>query len=105
MRVTDRLKRALADASLLARVGADQFALVISEQDGESGLVRFVEKMSALLEDSIRLEDAVIRVAAKFGIARFPDDGLDAESLFKHAEVALKLAKSSGARFATIRAK
>ena len=100
MRVADGLKRTLVDASLLARVGADQFAMVISEQLGENGLARFVEKRSALLEDSFRLKGEVIRVAAKFGIARFPDDGVDAESLFKRAEVALKLAKSSGERFA-----
>jgi diguanylate cyclase (GGDEF)-like protein/PAS domain S-box-containing protein len=100
VRVADKLKLTLVDASLLARVGADQFALVIPEQEGESGLARFVEKSSALLEDTFRLGGAVIRVAAKFGIARFPEDGADAESLFKHAEVALKLAKSSGERLA-----
>src|SRR6185369_4727448 len=98
MRVVDRLKRTMLDASLLARVGADQFALVIPKQEGESGQARFVEKTNALLQDSFRLDGAVIRVAAKFGIARFPDDGADAESLFKNAEVALKLAKSSGER-------
>ncbi|HEX3123236.1 MAG TPA: EAL domain-containing protein, partial [Rhodanobacteraceae bacterium] len=100
LRVVDRLKRTMLDASLLARVGADQFALVIPKQEGESGQARFVEKTNALLQDSFRLDGAVIRVAAKFGIARFPDDGADAESLFKNAEVALKLAKSSGERFA-----
>jgi len=99
IRVADRLKRTLHDASLLARVGADQFAVVIPE-GSDASLARFVENRSALLEDSFRLDGALIRVAAKFGVARFPEDGADAEQLFRNAEVALKLAKSSGQRFA-----
>jgi EAL domain-containing protein (putative c-di-GMP-specific phosphodiesterase class I) len=52
--------------------------------------------MEAFLEHPFRLNDAVFRIAAKVGVALFPDDGADADTLFKNAESALKKAKLSG---------
>ncbi|MEO8670681.1 MAG: EAL domain-containing protein [Tahibacter sp.] len=99
--VTARLTRTLGNANLLAHLGADQFALVILEEFREADESRVLERIAAALrEDPLCHEDTVIRVAAKFGIARFPDDGVDAQSLLKHAVVALKLARSSGVAFA-----
>ncbi len=54
------------------------------------------EKSSA---HPFRIGDAELRVSAKFGIAMFPDDGADADTLFRNAEAALKKAKASGERY------
>jgi EAL domain-containing protein (putative c-di-GMP-specific phosphodiesterase class I) len=63
-------------------------------------LARLVEKaMEAFLNHQFRLNDAVFRIAFKVGVALFPDDGADADTLFKHAEAALKKAKASGDRY------
>jgi diguanylate cyclase (GGDEF)-like protein/PAS domain S-box-containing protein len=94
------LTRIVADANLLARVGADHFAVVLPEvkQDGE--VARLLEKtMAAFQEHPFRLNDAVFRVAAKVGVALFPDDGASADTLFRNAEAALKKAKASGDRY------
>jgi diguanylate cyclase (GGDEF)-like protein/PAS domain S-box-containing protein len=88
------------DANLLARVSADLFAVVLPdvEQDGE--VARAIEQlMVAFLEHPFRLNDTVFRISAKAGIALFPDDGADADTLFKNAEAALKKAKTSGERY------
>src|SRR6185295_12451804 len=50
-------------------------------------------------EHPFHLNDSVFRIAAKVGIALFPDDGADADTLFKNAEAALKKAKVSGERY------
>ena len=55
--------------------------------------------MAAFLEHPFRLNDAVFRIAAKVGVALFPDDGADADTLFRNAEAALKKAKASGERY------
>jgi diguanylate cyclase (GGDEF)-like protein/PAS domain S-box-containing protein len=94
------LTRIVADANLLARLGADHFAVVLPEvkQDGE--VARLLEKtMAAFQEHPFRLNDAVFRVAAKVGVALFPDDGASADTLFRNAEAALKKAKASGDRY------
>jgi diguanylate cyclase (GGDEF)-like protein len=100
MQVAQWLTRSAGDASLLARVDADHFALVLPEVKREGDLARLLDKsIAALLEHPFRLDDAVFRIAAKVGVALFPDDGADADTLFKNAEAALKKAKASGARY------
>ncbi|MDP2239011.1 MAG: EAL domain-containing protein [Burkholderiales bacterium] len=94
------MTRNAGDANLLARVDADHFAAVMPEvkQGGDVG--RLLEKwMGAFLEHPFRLGDAVFRIAAKAGVALYPDDGADAETLFRNAEAALKKAKAGGDRY------
>jgi EAL domain-containing protein (putative c-di-GMP-specific phosphodiesterase class I) len=55
--------------------------------------------MQAFLEHPFRLDDAVFRINAKVGIALFPDDGADADTLYRNAEAALKQAKARGERY------
>ena len=98
--VAEWLTRNLGDVNLLARVGADHFAVVLPEVKDEADVARLLEKtMEAFLDHPFRLDDAVFRIAAKVGVALFPDDGADADTLFKNAEAALKKAKASGDRY------
>ncbi|OGA66047.1 MAG: diguanylate cyclase [Betaproteobacteria bacterium RIFCSPLOWO2_12_FULL_67_28] len=98
--VTEWLTRDSGDVNVLARVDADHFAVVLPEVKQEGDVARFLEKtMAALLEHPFRLNDAVYRIAAKAGVALFPDDGADADALFRNAEAALKKAKASGDRY------
>ena len=88
------------DADLLARIGEDHFAAVMPDvrQDGDIG--RLVEKtQTALQGHPFVLNDTEIRISAKIGIAIFPDDGVDAETLLGNAEAALKTAKKTGDRY------
>ena len=98
--VAEWLTRSVGDSGLLARVGADLFAAVLPEVRQDGDLALFLEKrMDAFLEHPFRLNDAVLRIAAKIGGALFPEDGADAETLFRNAEAALKKAKASGQRY------
>jgi diguanylate cyclase (GGDEF)-like protein/PAS domain S-box-containing protein len=88
------------DVNALARVGADHFAMVLPEVKQEGDLARLVEKaMQAFMAHPFRLNDAVFRIAAKVGVALFPDDGGDADTVLRNAEAALKKAKASGERY------
>ncbi len=98
--VAEWLTRKTGDANLLARVGADHFAVVLPAVQQEGEVARLVEKWAKeFMEHSFRLNDAVFRIAAKAGVALFPDDGATADALFKNAEAALKKAKASGDRY------
>ena len=91
------LTRNMGDASLVARVDADRFAAVLLNVRDPGDLGRFAERsLQALLNHPFHLDDTVLRVTVKMGIALFPDDGTDAETLLKHAEAALKKAKRTG---------
>jgi diguanylate cyclase (GGDEF)-like protein len=98
--VAQWLARNVGDANLVARVDADHFALMLPEVRPGGNLPGLVEKVArALMEHPFRLEDAVFRIAAKAGVAVYPDDGADAETLFRNAEAALKMAKATGERY------
>jgi diguanylate cyclase (GGDEF)-like protein len=91
---------AAGDVNLLSRVGADHFAVVLPVLRRARDLTQQVDSwIAAFQKHPFHLNDAVFHVSAKMGVVLFPDDGSDAESLFKHAEAALKKAKTSGDRY------
>lgn len=91
------LTRYFGDASLLARIDADHFALVMPEGRQHDELIRLVENtIEAFQNNPFHLDDAVFRITAKVGVALFPHHGASADILFRNAEAALKHAKASG---------
>ena len=90
----------VGDANLLARVGPDHFGMLLPN-------ILRVEEVARVLEDTLHtflghefvVAEVVLRISAKIGVAVYPEDGADADTLFKNAESALKDAKRSGARY------
>jgi diguanylate cyclase (GGDEF)-like protein/PAS domain S-box-containing protein len=98
--VAEWLTENLGDVDALARVDADHFAVVIPDVTHEADVVRLLEDtITAFLNHRFALNDVTYRIAVKVGVALFPDDGADADTLFKKAEAAAKKAKASGDRF------
>ena len=98
--VAEWLTQKLGDATLLARIGGDHFAVVFPKVKTEGDLGRLIEQsMESFLRHPFRLNDAVFYIGAKVGLALYPDDGADADTLFKNAEAALRKAKASGDRY------
>ena len=97
--VADWLALRFGDVNLLARVGADHFAFVLPELTDAHGLERRISaSMEELSKHSFSLDDAAFHIAAKVGVSLFPDDGTDADTLFRNAEAALAKAKVTGDR-------
>jgi diguanylate cyclase (GGDEF)-like protein/PAS domain S-box-containing protein len=97
--VADWLAFRFGDVNLLARVGADHFAFVLPELTDDHGLEhRIAVSMADLSKHSFTLDDAAFHIAAKVGVSLFPDDGSDADTLFRNAEAALAKAKVTGDR-------
>jgi diguanylate cyclase (GGDEF)-like protein/PAS domain S-box-containing protein len=100
MQVAEQLTHIVGESGLLARLSADHFAVVLPEVTQEGDMARLIEKsMDAFMEHPFHLNDAAFRIAIKAGIALFPEDGADADILFRNAEAALKKAKASGERY------
>ena len=98
--VAQWLTQNAGNSSVLARVDSDHFAIVLPEVTNEADVVRLLEKtIAAFLTHAFRVNDAEYRIAVKVGVSLFPDDGGDADSVFKYAEAALKKAKVSGDRY------
>jgi diguanylate cyclase (GGDEF)-like protein len=88
------------NANLVARLDADHFAVVLPRVVFEASVARALEKtIAAFMKHEFSLNDAVYRMAAKIGVAVYPDDGTDADTLINNAEAALKKAKTSRDRY------
>jgi len=94
------LVRVVGDATRLGRVSGDHFAVVLSSLKVEDEAARFYEeRLREYFTHPLRIESRELRISAKAGIAIFPNDGSDADTLFRNAEAALKKAKASGERY------
>jgi diguanylate cyclase (GGDEF)-like protein len=98
--VAEWLAQNAENVNLVARLDADHFAVVLPKVMYESNVARVLEKtIAAFMKHEFSLNGAVYRMAAKIGVAVFPDDGTDADTLFNNAEAALKKAKASRDRY------
>ena len=98
--VAQRLKDAAGGTGLLARVGGDHFAVSFLRNEDAGRVVRFVEGMlAAVFDPPFEAGTTQLRLSARAGIAVYPTDGEDADSLYRNAEAALRSAKSTGYRF------
>ena len=98
--VAEWLAQNAENVNLVARLDADHFAVVLPKVMYESNVARVLEKtIAAFMKHEFSLNDAVYRMAAKIGVAVFPDDGTDADTLFNNAEAALKKAKAGRDRY------
>ena len=87
-----RLRQAVADAGLVARLGGEEFAIVI-EYEHDKDVKAFAEEIRRAIEPATLVGGTTVAVNATVGIAYFPKDAQDAETLLKHAEVATYTAK------------
>jgi diguanylate cyclase (GGDEF)-like protein len=98
--IAEWLGQNVENVNLVARLDADHFAVVLPKVAYEANVARLLEKMiAAFMKHEFSLNDAVYRMAAKIGVAVFPDDGTDADILYNNAEAALKKAKASRDRY------
>jgi diguanylate cyclase (GGDEF)-like protein/PAS domain S-box-containing protein len=97
--VVGRLLELARDPSRVARVGADHFAVVVPDLKHEESLVRALEEGSRSIDgDPYSVTGTELRISTRSGVALFPSDGDDADTLFRNAEAALKKS-SSGERY------
>jgi len=98
--VAERLAAGRLGPDHLARIGADTFAAVLGDLDKEEEAAHFVEgRAIGVLHEPIVADGQELRISVKAGIALFPADGADVDTLFHNAEAALKKAKLSGDRY------
>lgn len=98
VQVANRLRATLDDSFSLARIGADVFAIAVFGKQ-HAVVASLEQQIFAALHIPLIVDLKEISVTARAGFALSPSDGRNAETLFKHAEIALKNAKSSGQHY------
>ncbi len=94
--VARRLKGALRAQDVLARTGGDEFAILLTLEDGAIDAEHVSKRIFGALSTPFRLSDFEIRVACSIGIAFGAAAIDDAEELIRHAQFAVKRSKVTG---------
>ncbi len=94
--VSRRFEKAVRSPDTLGRFGGDEFVVILTEQIDEDGVGRVIERISAALAQPVDIGGAPHYVTASIGYCRYPDAGMDAETLLKKADLAMYQAKQQG---------
>jgi diguanylate cyclase (GGDEF)-like protein len=95
-RVARGFKTICADKGLLARVGGDEFALVLDSPDAVSTAEETANRLVQFLHAPIHIDGRVLTVGTSVGIAFADEGGISAEELLRRADVAMYQAKELG---------
>jgi diguanylate cyclase (GGDEF)-like protein/PAS domain S-box-containing protein len=94
--IARRLRAALRDNDTVARVGGDEFQVVVCNVAGATDAARIAEKLMRVLGEPFVLQGQELHVTASLGVSLFPRDGASGELLLKYADTALYEAKAEG---------
>ena len=91
-----RLVGLVRDSDTVARVGGDEFMLILGEMKGTDDYKLFLDRALAEIALPIALDDNVVQVTASIGVTVYPTDDVDEATLAKHADEAMYHAKKHG---------
>lgn len=95
VKVSTRLKTLLRQVDTLSRQGGDEFVVVLPSASVDD-TVHMAKRLLQAIEQPIKIADNELITTASIGIALYPDDGTDIDTLFKCADAAMYLAKQNG---------
>jgi diguanylate cyclase (GGDEF)-like protein len=90
------LRQRLRTSDTVARLGGDEFILLIEDGKGAGAVAAVVEQMFGCFRRSLQIGPYQAYVTSSCGVAIFPQDGEDPQTLIKHADTAMYRAKEAG---------
>ncbi|MDQ3281511.1 MAG: EAL domain-containing protein [Acidobacteriota bacterium] len=94
--VAARLRSVLRDGDTIARMGGDEFTVLLTDASNAEDAAKVAQKLLDTVAHPLRVEGHELYVTTSIGIALFPDDGDSAEALLKSADSAMYRAKEIG---------
>ncbi|WP_253274299.1 diguanylate cyclase domain-containing protein [Myxosarcina sp. GI1] len=94
--VVERLQNSVREQDLISRWGGDEFTLLLPEISCHEAASAIAERILENLKPRFNLDGHYLHVSSSIGIAVFPNDGKDADTLLKNADAALYQVKERG---------
>lgn len=96
LKVAARIETVIREADVLARVGGDEFVVVLTHLNNINDAGRVAVKINQSMIPSFELNNQTYNVSASTGIALYPNDSALPDKLVEYAEMAMKVAKQHG---------
>lgn len=93
--VTKRLVKCLGYQDTIARWGGDEFTVLLPQIHSEEDAAKIAERILESLKPDLEIEGHHLNISSSIGIAIYPFDGIDSETLLKNADTALYRAKEN----------
>ena len=94
--VARRLKAVVREEDTVARQGGDEFIVLLASTSGARNVGMVADNLLAAIVEPYYIKGRQLHVSASIGIAMFPHDGQDVDTLLKHSDIAMYHAKESG---------
>ena len=94
--VAARLKRTLRETDTVARIGGDEFIILLSGVKDRTDVASLSDKVLRSLTAPFALQDHELFITTSLGVCMYPDDGQDTEDVMKKADIAMYHAKAMG---------
>ena len=92
----ERIRACLRESDMVARQGGDEFTVLLNDLRQVEDAALIARKLVAELVKPFLLAGHAVHISASIGIACYPQDGDDAETLLRHADAAMYVAKEQG---------
>jgi diguanylate cyclase (GGDEF)-like protein/PAS domain S-box-containing protein len=96
VQLSSRLVKCLRASDTIGRLGGDEFALILAMRNAPAAASAVARKIQDTLRAPFNLKGHEVTAAASIGIAMYPDDAADPETLLQHADIAMYRAKQAG---------
>lgn len=94
--VAERLTAAVREVDTVARIGGDEFVVVLADAEREEHITTATQRVMDAVVEPLVIKGKEFYVTASIGVSVYPRDGQDAETLLKNADVAMYRAKEHG---------
>jgi diguanylate cyclase (GGDEF)-like protein/PAS domain S-box-containing protein len=94
--IGDRLSSRLRKADVVARIGGDEFAVVLGDITNDSDVQVACDQLLKLVTEPYDIDQQHHHVTTSIGVAMYPEDGTDVQELLKNADAAMYQAKENG---------
>jgi len=94
--VSHQLSESLRDGDTLSRIGGDEFVVVLTGIEKIQDCEPILERLLHAASTSFTVSNATLQVSASIGVTLYPQDGVDADVLIRHADQAMYVAKQEG---------
>ena len=96
IKLSELMSKVLHENDTLARIGGDEFVVVLTNLEEMNDCERVLNNLLQTVTNPISIDSQQVQVSTSIGVTFYPQDGVEADQLMRHADQAMYIAKQTG---------